>query len=423
MAIRYEYPEIEPMIKTAGQFVAPDVYPFAQEILRAAGGRTIVDLDKELGPKYAEDVDFDGAGILCSRLGLQAEPERLLERVAGLLDRAQFALFTVPQEDSPWSISDFRALLAHSGCDVWASGHVAAAHQRRKTTLAALTRLPGWRAPAAPDFRVVAIICAYNEADIIEHTLHYLTAQGIEAILIDNWSTDATEEKARPFLNKGLLRIERFPATGPSPTYDWHNLLSRVEEIALETDADWFIHHDADEVRRSPWIDLNLKEALRQVDSEGYTCINHICAVFPVTPDSEAAGGRVPDTFRHFEFGTRPGHFAQWKAWKKTPERVSLADSGGHDVRFAGKKVYPLRFLLQHYPIRSQHHGLRKILTERIARFNGKERRERGWHTQYEGFQQNPVLLRDPDELLSFSLESFYDEYFTERLTGIGIPR
>jgi glycosyltransferase involved in cell wall biosynthesis len=309
--------------------------------------------------------------------------------------------------------------------ELWSSGLTCDnSRDWQKNTIIALARRKGWKSQPPPDgFRIVAIICAYNEADVIEHTLHYLTEQGIRAILIDNWSTDGTDLRAQAFLDKGLLRIERFPAVGPSGTFDLHNLLSRVEELATEVEADWVIHHDADEIRESPWGDLTLREGLYQVEREGYNCVNHTCIVFPPTPQSEERGAVVPGVFQYFEFGKRPGHFLQNKAWKKQPGRVKLADSGGHDVSFPGRTVYPLRFLLKHYPIRSREHGLRKVLNERLERINPRERQERGWHTQYDSFRESRKFLRDLPQLNFYDAGRFEVEFMTERLAGIGIVR
>jgi hypothetical protein len=400
--------------------------------------------DFDRGPLCApSDWNLDGAAVICSdMIEHLIHPEPLLETVADWVERAAFALFSTPERDlvrgledmgpppnphhvREWNLDEFRELLLNSGMDLWTSGlTVNNDRDWQKRTIVAIARKSGWKAPPpADDFRVLAIICAYNEADVIEHTLEYLTRQGIRVILIDNWSTDGTDHKARQFLDKGLLRIETYPRDGPSETYDWHNLLSRVEEVASEAETDWVLHHDADEIRESPWRDLNLREALYQVDQEGYNCVNHACIIFHPTAESEAAENGFPDAFRYFEFGKRPGHFAQMKVWKKQPGRVCLANSGGHDVTFPGRRVYPLRFLLRHYPIRSQEHGLRKVFEERLGRFNLKERNERGWHTQYDAFRQHHTFLRDPRDLILFDTDRFDAEYLTERLAAIGVVR
>jgi hypothetical protein len=252
------------------------------------------------------------------------------------------------------------------------------------------------------NFRVVAIIAAYNEADIISPLIEHLVGNGVEAYLIDNRSTDGTVAEARRWLGKGLLEIETFPKEAPAgdgPTgFDWEGILRRKEEVARELDADWYIHNDADEFREPPWPGMSLKEAIRWVDRLGYNCIDF----------------RVLN-FRPVDAGFRPGadpreHFTRWEepilhdrvrlnCWKAQTDPVSLASSGGHEVRFPGRRVFPIRFLLRHYPVRSQEHGERKIFDERKKRFLERER-AKGWHVQYDDIEANDhSFVGDPEIL------------------------
>jgi hypothetical protein len=278
-------------------------------------------------------------------------------------------------------------------------------------------RLPG--GPPA-DFRVVAIIPTYNEEDVIAQTLSDLVGQGIEVYLVDNWSTDATLERARPFLGRGLLEIERFPPTGPARSYDLRVLLGRIEVVAEALDwASWVMLHDADERRRSPWPGIGLREALWRVDRSGFSCVDHVTLNFWPTDDSfDPDGPDLEQQFRHFEFSDHPGHFHQRRAWKHLGQGVALSPSAGHDVDFPGRRVYPYKFLLKHYPIRSQAHGERKLL-ERRRRWNAEER-ALGWHRQYDGFTSHR-FIREPSTLRRFDPATFHQEFLIERLSAAGI--
>ena len=105
------------------------------------------------------------------------------------------------------------------------------------------------------DFRVVALISAFNEADVISPVIGHLVENGVNVYLIDNRSTDGTAAAAKRWLRKGLLGIEQFPAEAPAgdgpPPFDWEAILKRKEALAKELSADWFIHHDADEFREA----------------------------------------------------------------------------------------------------------------------------------------------------------------------------
>jgi hypothetical protein len=78
-----------------------------------------------------------------------------------------------------------------------------------------------------------------------------------------------------------------------------------------------------------------------------------------------------------------------------------LASSGGHDVAFDGRKVFPLRLLLRHYPFRGQAHARRKIFDERCPRFRPAER-AMGWHVQYDDVTPDTRFVRDPETLTEY---------------------
>jgi len=318
---------------------------------------------------------------------------------------------------------DARNLLENAGLEVLFDGQTFSGEASlRKSSLLSVVRQPR-KVVTPPDFRVVALVGAYNEEDIIEPFLQHTIGQGVEVFLLDNWSTDRTAERAAQFLGKGLSGIAKFPEDGPTATHEWFHMLQRKEELAHRMNASWFLHLDPDELRESPWRDVTLRQALYRVEAEGFNAINHTCIVFhPITGAAYREDLLIEPQFPYFEFGSRPGHFAQIRGWKRQPEPVHLAESGGHDASFQGRRVYPFRFLLKHYPIRSQEHGERKVFRERLPRFSAAAR-ERGWHTQYDKYLKNDSFVRDRSTLLRFTPGTFHEEYVVERLTGIGIRR
>lgn len=250
-------------------------------------------------------------------------------------------------------------------------------------------------------FRVVVLMSAYNEEDIIVPCLQYLIKQGLEVYLIDNWSTDATVELASQFLGKGVLAIEKFPQQRAPAHYVWEDILSRIEQLSEEIEADWFVFQDVDEIRASPWPALSLRDAILKVDREGFNCIDHTVVTFYPIDNGFFAGVDFEAYFKYFEFSHRPGQFIEIKAWKNLGQRISLSKSGGHEVQFDGRRTYPLRFLLKHYPVRSQAHGEKKIFKERKPRWFPRER-ARGWHTHYDHINEGHSFLRPPAELMLF---------------------
>src|SRR2546425_2373088 len=119
----------------------------------------------------------------------------------------------------------------------------------------------------APEFRVVAIVAAFNEADIIEQVVADLIEQGVHVYLLDDGSTDGTAAAVEPFVGRGLLAIESTRGGAAADHFDWTRILQRKSAIARELDADWCIHHDADEFRESPWRGVTLHDAVQRVDA------------------------------------------------------------------------------------------------------------------------------------------------------------
>jgi Glycosyl transferase family 2 len=267
--------------------------------------------------------------------------------------------------------------------------------------VAGLPSPPGGRASASAGFRVVALMSAYNEGDIISPVLSHLIENGVEVYFLDNHSTDDTVEQASRWLGRGVIRIETFPAEAAAsaepPPFDWGAILRRKEELANELEADWFIHYDADEIRESPWPGVSLADAIEWVDRLGYNCIDFRVVNFPPTDDGFRRGLDPRTYFRYWE---PPGEFdeVQIKAWKKGAAAISLAPFGGHQVKFRDRRVFPIRFLLRHYPIRSQEHGERKVFEERRKRFLHSER-VKGWHVQYDSWKEGDSFLGEPYHL------------------------
>lgn len=235
--------------------------------------------------------------------------------------------------------------------------------------------------------KVAAIIHVYNERDMIGEVIDHLLGQGVEVHLFDNWSTDGTFEVLS---QRGDIQLFRFPEA-PSNYYDWHHQLRKTSAYAREIDAEWIIHCDADEIRLSPWRDTTLQEAISRVDELGYNAIDFTVLDFRFLKGQGLAEGDYQAQLNFFEFGRRPGHFRQIKGWKNAGGEVNLADSGGHDATFADRLVFPLKFLLKHYPLRSKAQAERKIGKDRLPRF-AHERQLRGWHTHYDAFKDQPEV-------------------------------
>lgn len=252
----------------------------------------------------------------------------------------------------------------------------------------------------------LAIMPVFNEEDILPWTIAHLQGQGCEVYVLDNWSTDLSASIAGAF----QCGYERWPAERPQK-YEWTEILVRIEEIAREKcgDGRWCMLHDADEIRRSPngsnaagecTSAISLAESFDAVNASGYNAVQF--RAFTFYPIDNDYSGNPEQYFRHFavdHIDTRQQHV---KAWFQQPLLfVDLHSTGGHDANFARRRVHPTPFILKHYPIRSQQHGERKVLRERLPRYPDSERAKR-WHVQYDEFREGPQFIRNPEELFTW---------------------
>ncbi|MFO7693163.1 MAG: glycosyltransferase family 2 protein [Vicinamibacterales bacterium] len=255
--------------------------------------------------------------------------------------------------------------------------------------------------------RLVAIVSAYNEEDIIGPALAHLVAQGASVYLLDDGSADRTVANAREAAGTGLIGVETLPPVAREDgtgAYCWSRILDRKAQLAHTLDGEWFIHQDADEFRESPWPHLSLADAVGLVDRLGWNAIDF--EVFDFVPAGEdfLPGQDPVSTFRRYHPAGEYDRL-QIRCWKKTADPVDLTTTGGHEARFPGRRVFPLRFPMRHYPIRSAAQGERKVFRDRKPRFDPKER-ARGWHVQYDRFVEGQPVVSDPASALHFDADA-----------------
>lgn len=379
------------------------------------------DFTKPGRPALSPDLLRQSVVVCGEQPARSGELEHLLGALAGWLEHAPLCVLSVGEEGGALGLDGLERLLSDRGLSVAFKGRAAGSGGgAEKNQLVAVLEKKRPERAVPPDFSVVAVMCVFNEEDVVVKAVEDLVAQGVGVYLMDNWSTDGTYEAGEMLLGRGLLRgFEKFPADGPPATYSQGHILRRKEELARQLGADWYISHDADEIRRSPWPGVSLREGLYRVDQDGFNCVDNTIVEFPPTDDDFAAGVHPEEHFKYFEFGQHYSDYIRLNVWKHLGREVDLAVSGGHSVQFAGRRVYPYKFLTKHYPVRSQRHGEKKVLRERKGRFHPEEL-AKGWHTHYDHIKVDQNFLRDPAGLKPFDEGSFAEEYVVERLTGIG---
>ena len=250
--------------------------------------------------------------------------------------------------------------------------------------------------------RVVAIVQTFNEEVAIGACIEHLHAQGVDVYLLDEGSTDATVEIAERYLGRGLIDIELLPDAGQ---FSQREQCRRKEAVADRVDADWLIHHDADEIRVSPRPGQSLAQALAEIDGAGYNAVNFLEFTFIPTresPDHDRPG--FQETMRSY-YAFVPFFPARLNAWKRQDQPVELEWSGGHRVRFDGLRMAPVSLYMRHYLFRSLEHAARKFTVRPYAPAEVAD----GWFGFRPRVEVDRLVLPSSDELLHFEADHLLD--------------
>jgi hypothetical protein len=205
--------------------------------------------------------------------------------------------------------------------------------------------------------RLVALLAVYNEERFIRACLEHLIGQGAEVYVIDNQSTDRTAAIAAEYAGRGLAGLETLPRAG---AFSLRAQLARKEQLAAELQADWFLHADADEFHVSPIPGQTLMTALAEADRAGCNAVNFL--EFTFTPTREAPDHDHSDfraTMRWY-YPFLPSYPHRLNAWRQPRAGVDLQSTGGHEVRFAGRRMLPRSLYMRHYLCLSAAHAAEK---------------------------------------------------------------
>jgi glycosyltransferase involved in cell wall biosynthesis len=251
---------------------------------------------------------------------------------------------------------------------------------------------------------VVALMTVRNEALYLERCLRHLHENDVKVCLIDNQSGDSSLDIARSFKCKNVIHIESLPFSG---CFALEQILCKEQEMASMIRADWFIHHDADEIRQSPDPEITLKQALFQADQKGYNAVNFDEFVFlPCKEDQKGYEGRDYVRTMQYYYYFAPGRPHRINAWKNTGQAVDLVSSGGHRVQFHGMRIYPENFILRHYIGLSREHLIKKYAKRK---YSAEEIKKRGWHKKRAAFTPERLALPSRHELKKICVSGSWD--------------
>jgi hypothetical protein len=188
--------------------------------------------------------------------------------------------------------------------------------------------------------------------------------------------------------------------------YNLPEILRTKERLAAEIEADWFIHHDVDEIREAPLPYTTLLEGFKDANHQGYNAINFDEFVFLPTDENESFEKTdYVKTMRYYYF-FQPRPFHRITAWKKTDAPANIVNSGGHRVDFKGRKIFPKPFILRHYIALSRAHALRKYGN----RIYSEETIKRGWSRVRRNFSAEKLNFQKRERLKQVTGDRIWDK-------------
>lgn len=263
--------------------------------------------------------------------------------------------------------------------------------------------------------KVCAFMSLFNEEDIIKETIEKLISNGIDIYIIDNGCTDKTIQIAENYLGKGVITIKEFVTIeNGKKVFRLSEILEQFEIASKALDYDWFLISDADEIKYSPWAKLSLTEGINKVDLMGYNLINFKLFDFHLLEGFQKTGA-YEICMEHYS-EPHKASYIQMKCWKKT-EYVDIKSYGGHIISVPNPKLFPVRFINKHYPIRSIEHGVKKLKKERFDRYSPTELKQ-GWHRHYSHIDINDAnsIVKNKDDLIKFEMSFERANLFEEAL-------
>lgn len=248
---------------------------------------------------------------------------------------------------------------------------------------------------------IIALLGVRNESLYLNTCISHLVEQGISIVVIDNDSSDQSVEIAKQWLGKGVVGIEHYPYQG---FYDWQGILNFKMDVANRYPADWYIHHDADEIRQSTIKQETLYDAIRRLDASGYNAIDFLEFVYTPTNSEQRFEGTDYRFSMHYAYYFQPNPLHRINAWKSGFD-VDITQSGGHRAEFEGRLVAEEKLILRHYPLLSWQHLANKYTAQRV--YSQQEVEEKGWHGNRAHFNLSKAWLPKAYELVCPEIEGW----------------
>jgi len=245
--------------------------------------------------------------------------------------------------------------------------------------------------------KIIGMLSVYNDGNIINEVIEHLLSQNLELVVLDNGSTDGSFEICRKFQDKGILQLKQFQ----TETYNQFLVYRMLYDMTIAHNPDWVVKIDSDEFLESGISKMNLKDAIIQVDKEGYNLIQFDRFDFFMTDDDKKNSDSIKNKLRYYSC---QGDFL-YRSWKYIPG-ITLGTNGHYPVfpGGTGYKIYSKKFVLRHYPFRSKEQAKKKI-SGRLRGINLKQDKK-----EANRLLGKPNLNTDFSKTFDHHLLSMYEE-------------
>jgi hypothetical protein len=267
-------------------------------------------------------------------------------------------------------------------------------------------------------FCACAIMSVFNEEDIIFETVSKLIDNGLSVYIIDNGCTDSTINNIQSLVGRGIIDIQPLICIeNGQHVFNLKAILLEVQRLSMSLNFSWYMQVDADEIRYSPWPDLSLLEGIEKADKAGFNLIDYRLFNFRIYEDFIYSND-FENSMNLYSANDIHSNI-QLKTWKKT-NSLDLTLYGGHIPVRDNPLVYPLKFILKHYPIRGIEHGIKKLSIDRLPRYSPAEK-AKGWHVHYDNVNVNTLdgILWNKSNLFGYLHEKECLKIHTEAIDNM----
>jgi glycosyltransferase involved in cell wall biosynthesis len=260
------------------------------------------------------------------------------------------------------------------------------------------------------DRTVIAIMCGYNEQDIVVSTINAALKQGMHVYYVDDNSTDDTRELVQRYYGKndcvGYAMMDTSYREHNESDKSW-NLKRQLEYKAKLArtqfrDYQWLLHMDCDEVYECKWAPT-VAQGLLLVPPEVGKINCDVHDYFPSTIDTREwsydAVNKEPmtDITSVLSVYRKRNDFNTYFRFLRISEQLDL--DLGHRAKTLPDVPYTQNIIMHHYPYRSKALAESKVAKDRLPRIAASDVQSGiGWHYRLVNGMRLPVDMKTANQ-------------------------